>query len=325
MNIKWFRIWMKIRKYDKIVIARHIGPDPDALSSTIALRDVIKNTYPNKKVYAVGAPASSFKYIGQLDRFEDDMYEDSLLIVLDTPDRKRVDGVNPNRFEYRIKIDHHPFVEEFCNIEAIDSTASSACQLVLELIFNTRLRLTKEAAEKLFIGIVSDTDRFLFSYTTPKTFNLVAKMIKKTNIEFTGLYEPLYLRPIREVRFQGYVIQNMTVTENGFAYIKLDDEILKEYGVDSSTAGNMINNFNYINEVYAWAMFSVDKNNDIIKASIRSRGPIINETAAKYGGGGHILASGARLKDFDEVDLLVADLDKVCAIYNEKIKEVEKF
>lgn len=325
MNIKWFRIWMKIRKYEKIVIARHVGPDPDALSSTIALRDVIKNTYPHKKVYAIGAPASNFKYIGQLDRFEEDMYEDSLLIVLDTPDRRRVDGVNPNRFEYKIKLDHHPFVEKFCNIEAIDSTASSACQLVLELIFKTRLTLTKEAAEKLFIGIVSDTDRFLFSYTTPKTFKLVSKMIKKTNIELTGLYEALYLRPIREVRFQGYVIHNMTVTENGFAYIKIDDEILKEYGVDASTAGNMINNFNYINEVYSWAMFSVDKNNDVIKVSIRSRGPIINTTAAKYGGGGHAMASGARLKNFDEVDLLIADLDKVCTLYNEKLKEIDKY
>lgn len=320
MNIKWLRIWMQIKKYDKIVIARHVGPDPDALCSTIALRDVIKNTFPNKKVYAVGAPASNFKYIGHVDRFDDEMYEDAMLIVLDTPDRKRVDGVNVNRFEYKIKIDHHPFVEEFCDIEVVDKTASSACQLVLELIFNTGLKLTKEAAEKLFIGIVSDTDRFLFSYTTPKTFNLIAKLIKKTNIEFTGLYESLYLRPIKEVRFQGYVTNNMIVTENGFAHIKLDDEILKEYGVDSSTAGNMINNFNYINEIYAWAMFSLDKNNEIIKGSIRSRGPVINEVAKKYGGGGHAMASGVRLKTFDEVDKLVKDLDRTCAAYADKLK-----
>lgn len=325
MNSKWFRIWMKIKKYDKIVIARHVGPDPDALASSIALRDIIKNKYPEKKVYAVGAPASNFKYLGQLDKFDDEMYEDSMLIVLDTPDKRRVDGINVNRFDYRIKIDHHPYIEKFCNIELIDSNASSACQLVLELTFNTPLKLTKEAAEKLFVGIVSDTDRFLFSYTTPKTFKLVSKLIKKTNIEFTSLYEELYLRPIREVRFQGYVTNNMTVTENGFAYIKLDEDILKEYGVDSSTAGNMINNFNYINEIYAWAMFSLDKNNDIIKGSIRSRGPVINTVAARYGGGGHALASGTRLKDFDEVDKLIEDLDKTCAIYNESMKKSDNY
>ena len=119
-NNKYLKIYHKIKKYNKIVITRHVGADPDALSSQIGLRDAIKLKFPKKEVYAVGAPASTFKYLGQLDKFSDDMYKDSLLIVLDTPDYKRVDGVIPNNFEYAIKIDHHPFVEEFCNIEYID-------------------------------------------------------------------------------------------------------------------------------------------------------------------------------------------------------------
>ena len=77
----------------------------------------------------------------------------------------------------------------------------------------------------------------------------------------------------------------------------------------------MVNNFNYINEVYAWGVFTYDKNNSNIRGSIRSRGPIINETASKYNGGGHIFASGVRLENFEEVDSLIQDLDKVCAEY----------
>ena len=101
----------------------------------------------------------------------------------------------------------------------------------------------------------------------------------------------------------------------------INDEILKEYNVDSSTAGNMVNNFNYINEIYAWAMFSLDKANNVIKASIRSRGPVINEIASHFNGGGHALASGARLKDFNEVDKLVLELDEACRVYTSFIKE----
>src|SRR5574344_174263 len=321
MNMSFHKIYRKIKKYNTIVIARHIGPDPDALSSQLGLRDAIKNKFPKKNVYAVGATASTFKYIGTLDKFSEDMYDNSMLIVLDTPDSKRVDGVIPKKFDYAIKIDHHPFVEEFCNIELIDDTSCSAAQLVIELIKNTPLRMTREIAEKLFIGVVADTNRFLFKYTTPKTFKLISRLIKETKIDFTDLYEKLYLRPIKEVRFQGYISDNITVTENGFGYIKLTDKDIKKYNVDAATAGNMVSNFNYIDDVYAWAVFTEDLAIDQIRGSIRSRGPIINETASHFGGGGHIFASGVRLKDFDEVDELVKELDDVCKEYKESLKK----
>lgn len=314
---KYYKIYRKIKKYNKIVIARHIGPDPDCLASSIALRDAILNKFPNKEVYAVGCPASTFKYLGHLDKFTDDMYDNSLLIVVDTPDKKRIDGVDASRFKDSIKIDHHPFIEKVCKYELVDDTASSASQMVLELIFKTPLKLTKEAGEKLFIGIVADTNRFLFNYTTPKTFNLVSKLIKETGIEFSKLYDDLYMRPIKEIRFHGWIENNMIVTENGFGYIKLNDDILKEYNVDAATAGNMVNDFNYIDEMYAWAVFSYDRSTDLIRGSIRSRGPIINETASHFGGGGHIFASGVRLKDFNEADLLINELDEVCRNYKD--------
>ena len=84
----------------------------------------------------------------------------------------------------------------------------------------------------------------------------------------------------------------------------------------------MVNNFNYINEIVAWAIFSEDKNTELIRGSIRSRGPIINDVAALFGGGGHVFASGVRLKTDEDVDKLVLELDKVCKEYNEKKEEL---
>lgn len=320
MNI-YKKIYKQIKKFDNIIIARHVGADPDALGSTFGLKETIKNTFPKKKVYVTGLPALRFKYIGVTDKYENLDYDKTLLIILDTPDKKRVDGVNPDDFKYKIKIDHHPFVEEFCNIELIDSSASSASQLVMELIFNTKLKINKAAAEKLYIGLIGDTDRFLYDYTTSKTFKLVAKLIEETGLEFTKLYERMYLRPYKEIKFQSYILQNMTITENGFAYIKLPQEVLDEYNVDASTAGNMVNNFNYIEEFISWGVFSYDKVNDYIKCSIRSRGPIINEVAKQFGGGGHIYASGVKLKNFEEVDEMVKELDKVCLTYMGSMEE----
>ena len=297
-------ILKQIKKYNTIVIARHVGADPDALASQIALKDIIVNNFPLKKVYVVGMPASRFKYLGTLDKLTDEMYENSLLIVTDTPDKKRVDGVDTTRFSKTIKIDHHPF-----------DKASSASQIIIDFAFSMKLKITKEAAEKLYIGIVADTNRFLFSYTTPNTFDLVSKLIKETDINFTSLYDNLYLRSLKELKFQSYIINNMIVTENKFGYIKLTDDVLKKFDVDAATAGNMVNNFNYIEDFVSWAVFTEDKNNDFIRGSIRSRGPIINDVAAKFGGGGHKLASGVRLKNFEEVDKLVEALDLECNKY----------
>ena len=309
------KIFKEIKKHNKIVIARHVGADPDALASQIALRDIIINNFPHKNVYAIGNPASKFRFMGLLDKFNEDMYEDALLIVVDTPDIKRIDGVDIKNFKKIIKMDHHPFVEKYANIECIDDTSSSASQIIIDFVFSVNLKVTKEAAEKLYMGVISDTNRFLFSYTTPKTFDLISKLIKKTNINIVPLYDNLYLRTLKEIKFQSYIVNNLTITDNKLAYIKLDDNILKEYDVDTATAGNMVNNFNYIDDFVAWALFTEDKVNNYIRGSVRSRGPVINETAALFGGGGHKLASGVRLKDFDEVDKFVSELDKVCEKY----------
>lgn len=314
---KFKQIYKQIKKYNKIIIARHIGADPDALGSTIGLKEVILNTFPNKKVYVVGTPAARHRYIGELDKFNEDMYEDSLLIVLDTPNISRIDGVDVNRFKYKIKIDHHPFIEEFCNIELIDDTSSSASQLVIELIKNTKLKVNEKSAKALFIGIVGDTNRFLYYYTTPKTFDLVSYMIKKTNLDFTKLYENMYLRNLHELRFQSYIIMNLTLTLDGFGYIKITQDILDEYEIDCATATNIVNNLTFIEDMYSWAIFAYDKANDNVRGSIRSRGPIINEVASNYNGGGHIYAAGVRLSDFDIVNNIINDLNEVCKKYKE--------
>ena len=289
-----------------------MGPDPDALASQIVLRDTIRDTFPEKKVYAIGAPTSKFKYLGTLDKMDEEICKDSLLIIVDTPDRKRVDGPDPESFAYSIKIDHHPFLEKICVQEFIDDTASSVCQIIVELIYNTKLKMKKEYAEKLFQGIVSDTNRFMFAYTTSKTFYLVNKLIEEEKIDFTKLYETLYMRPLNESRFMGYIEQNIIVEKSGFAHIKLTSEIIDKFKVDPASAGNMINNLCYIDEIKVWAFFSEDNKNKTVRVSVRSRDIVINKLAEKFGGGGHKFACGIRLANMDSADEVIKAYDRLC-------------
>ena len=316
MNI-YKQIYKKIKEYNIIVIARHIGADPDALGSQFALKSIILNLFPDKKVYAVGNPASRFKFFGSQDKIDDINTNKALCIVLDTPDIKRIDGANINNFEYVIKIDHHPIIDKYANIEVIDDNACSSSQLILEFANANKIKIDKESAEKLFLGIVGDTDRFLHDYTSPTTFRLVTKLLNDTNIDFTKLYSYLYQRPITEVRFEGYIYQNLTLTDNGVAYIKLTDKLMKEYGVDSAAAGNMINDLKFVNEIIVWVFLSEDVKSSLIRANIRSVGPYINDIATKYGGGGHKYASGVKLKSWNDSDNLINDLDDITKKYKQ--------
>lgn len=315
------KIYKKIKEHETIVIGRHIGPDPDAIASQISLRDSIKLTFPNKKVYAVGIGVAKFKYFGLLDKIDESVLENPLLIVLDLPNKARIDGVNFDIYQEIIKIDHHPFEDKMGSTEYIDEKASSTCELIANLIMNTSLKMNKEIAEKLFLGIVADSDRFLVPTTNPNTFNIVSDLVYRYKIPLTEAYNKLYERPLADVKFQAYITLNMTVTENGFAYIKISNDVIKEYKVDSSTASNMVNDFNYIKGIHAWAFVSYDERQELFKVNIRSRGPIINEIAMKYNGGGHKLASGARIKKEPEIDLLFKDLDEACKEYKETLEE----
>ena len=309
-------IYKKIKEYKKIVLARHVGADPDALGSTLGLKDIILNTFKDKEVYAVGVYSSKFKFMGKTDDIIKVDISDALLIVLDTPNIVRIDGVDDiSKFSYVIKIDHHPLIDDFGDIQWIEEDASSVCQMLIELVYDTRLKMCPEGAKKLFMGVVSDTNRFLFDYTSPKTFNLVYKLVNDTKIEFTKLYDDLYERPLCEVRLQGYIEQNMKVSIDGFAYIKLTDEILKKFSVDAASSGNIVNSLNNIKEILVWVIFTEDKKNDVIRVNARSRGPVISKVLEKYGGGGHALASGARLKEEKEIKNVIKDLEETCKNY----------
>ena len=310
-------IYKAIKKYDEIVIARHTGADIDALGSQLAMQEIIKETFPEKKVYVIGAYSSKFKFVGQLDREEDLKLENPLLIVLDTPKTSRIDTLDLSKYSFKIKIDHHPLEEKFGDIELVNDKSSSACEVVIDLCNNTKLKMNKIAAERLFMGIVSDTNRFMYPSTSYETMNKAAKLIEEFGVNPPELYEKMYLRDLVELRFEGYMLQNLKVTKNKVAYIKITDEIQKEFNVDAATPGNMIGSLSYINDFIVWVTFSEDKKQNLVRVSIRSRGPVINTIAMQYNGGGHKLASGVRLPDFTLSDALIDDLDKLCKEYLE--------
>ena len=307
-----------IKKYDKIVLARHISPDPDAIASQIALRDSIKLTFPNKEVYAVGAGVHKFKYLGALDKPDLSTLTNSLLIVLDVPNFYRVDGINGLEYDAILKIDHHPAEDIIGDVDWTDPTKSSTCEMIAELLLYSPLVMDTKIAEDLYVGMVFDSDRFLLPNTSSETLKIAYELVKTSNINFVNLYDNLYERSINEEKFRAYLINNIEITENRFGFIFVPSEDLKKFNVEPTSVSNQVNDFYFIKELMCWMFVVYDERNDIYKANIRSRGPVINEVAAKYNGGGHKFASGCRTNDYKVIEALAKDLDATCKKYNDE-------
>ena len=201
----------------------------------------------------------------------------------------------------------------------IEDDNTSACEIIINMIYNTELKCDYSIAELLYMGLVSDSNRFLFNSCSSNTFSSVAMLLNDYNLNLSQLYEKLYLRPLCEVRLEGYISLNMKVTDQKLGYIIITDDDIIKFGVDSASAGNMINNFNYIKEVLVWVTITEDKKNNQYRVSIRSRGPEINKVAEKYNGGGHKMASGVKVKTLNDALNIVNDLNMELEKYNSLI------
>ena len=140
-------------------------------------------------------------------------------------------------------------------------------------------------------------------------------LLESSKINFIPLYDNLYERSIVEEKFRAYLVNNIKISENKFGYIFVDADVLKKYGVESTIVSNQVNNFYFIKELICWMFVVFDERNGIYKANIRSRGPVINEIASKYNGGGHKFASGCRNEDYKIMEKLAQDLDDACKEY----------
>src|SRR5699024_2833160 len=129
-----------------------------------------------------------------------------------------------------------------------DETMSSTCEMITNLILNTKLVLDQKIAENLYIGMVFDSDRFLLQNTSVETFKTVYDLLNISKINFITLYDNLYERGIIEEKFRAYLINNIKISENSFGFIYVSEDVLKKYNVESTIVSNQVNDFYFIKE-----------------------------------------------------------------------------
>lgn len=314
MNIQ-LEIIETIETYSKIIIHRHMRPDPDALGSQVGLAELLRASYPDKEIYQVGGPVEGLDFLAKMQEVSNDMYQGALVIVTDTANAPRVSDQRFSTGQKVIKIDHHPNDEPYGDLVWVDTNASSCSEMIAAFwqLFPNRLQMTSNAARLLYGGIVGDTGRFLYPATSSTTLSLAAKL-RTFNFDASKLNRQISQMPLKVARLSGYVYQQIDADKNGAAKVIFSKELMAQYGVSDSETASVVSLPGNIEEILAWAIF-VQQPDGSYRVRLRSKGPIINELAKQHHGGGHPLASGANAADLAEVKEIYQEIQALCQNY----------
>ena len=304
-------IMKEIEQFDRIIIHRHNHPDGDALGSQIGLKHILLENYPQKEIYAVGDEAGHYSFMDDtvMDEIPDEYYTDALAIILDTSAKALISDERYTLAARTARIDHHLFVEKIADTEVIGTTYESCCGLIAELALEQGLRMTPVAAKSLYTGMVTDSGRFRYDSTSSNTFRLAAFLMEQ-KFDTNEIFRHLYADTFESKKMKSEFLLKTQFTPNRVAYIYTTKEELDTMDVSTFTVSRgMVNVMADIKGTDVWVNFTEADGG--VLCELRSAGPNINPIAVKYGGGGHMKASGATVADRETAMQMLHDLDKL--------------
>ena len=304
-----------LEKAQTVAVAGHVRPDGDCVGSCLATYNYIKTYYPKIQVDLYLEPIPNiFKFLQRADEIISDMSADKvydLFITQDCGDLGRLGGAAKyfKTAEMTVCIDHHISNQSFAQENYIFPEASSASELVFELI--PRERLNKEIAECIYTGIINDTGVFQYSCTSPKTME-AAGVLMSYGIDFPRIVdETFFTKTYNQNRIMGLALLKSRLHLDGkciSSVITLEE--MKEYEVLPKHLDGIVSQLRVTKDVET-AIFLYETEPGAFKASLRSASYVdVAEIAVKYGGGGHKRAAGfSAVGDADKLtEKLVEDV-----------------
>lgn len=314
-------ILKKIRENDRIMIFRHIRNDGDCVGASKGLKEIILATWPEKQVLLIDHDKAEYlAFLGDDDEeVGDEIYAASLGIVVDTASENRISNKKYTLCADLIKIDHHIPLETYGSVAWVEEERSSCCEMIVDFYetFREELVLTPQAATYLYTGMVTDSGRFRYEGVTGDTLRLAGTLLDK-GIDTDTLFAQLYLEDYSYLKFKAQLYERMEITPNGVAYIYLDRDMQRQFGLTLEQASASIGALDSIRGCLSWLAFiETGDEKGAIRVRLRSRFVAINTIAEKYHGGGHACASGATVYSRQEAEALIKDMDTHIKEYKE--------
>src|SRR6266480_5268665 len=291
-----------IRGHDRFTLTTHENPDGDALGSLLAAKLAFDELGKDSvMVLHTDAPLPgeySFMPLASLRRRWPDDVSERVLVALDCANESRIgDPEVLGRAPLTLDIDHHHDNTRFGNVNLIVADASSTGEVLRDLFEELDIELTPDIAEALYIAIVTDTGRFQYTNTTPKTLRLAAELVEAgadVHRVFQGVYENVQFA---KLKLLARALDHAKVYEGGrviVAYLEKDD--FDAAGAEEPYSEGIIDYLRAVEgaEIAALIREPPTGSGPARRVSLRttSEGIDVSSIARKSGGGGHPQAAG---------------------------------
>lgn len=289
-----------IAEAHRIVLACHVNPDGDALGSLLGLG--IGLTAIGKEVVLLssdGVPVNfAFLPGSEMVQTNTDRRDFDLAIVVDSGDLSRIGNARPvvESAPILMDIDHHVTGAPFGQIQLLDGHAAATAEIVFDLLLSLGTEITIPIAENLLCGILTDTGSFRFRNTTPQTFQ-IASALTAVGASPNPIAEAVFEnRPFASLKILGRALERMQISEDGkVVWSSVMQTDFAETGAADNDTDGVSTQLQSVRGAQV-ALFLRETEKGTFRVSLRSKEPFdVSAIAAKFGGGGHKLASGCSL------------------------------
>ncbi len=299
----------KLKKYlsskPRIIILAHAGPDGDTIGATLSLHEAFSNAGIDVKVACIDSIPANMQFVPFTERMQNDFNEDDFdaVFFVDCGAKKmtKFQEYKPRILSdkmVKLNLDHHPTNDKWGEINFVTPSAASSTQIVFELLKKLDMKITPKIATCLLLGIYTDTGSFMHQNTTPSVYKAAAELMKlgaNSSIIAKNIFRS---NDFKVLKLWGKVLQNLYVTSDGAAIVGVNKKDYESLGAKREDLAGVIDYINSMPEAKYSVLLSEDEKGNV-KASLRTRKPDVDvkALAEKFGGGGHVKASGFTIKD----------------------------
>ena len=305
------RVVKAIAKQNRFLITTHVNPEGDALGSELTVKVILDKLGKSSNIINEKEPPREYKFlpgINSIKKFRD-LKDFDAAIVLDCSDLGRTGKVSKlvTKDKSVINIDHHISNSYFGKVNWVDSGSSSACEMVYRLYKALKIKLNRNSALNMYVGILTDTGSFRYSNTTALTHKVVSDLLRE-KISVSKIYRKVYQSySFSDMKFLASQISDFNIDKKGkivWASISHKTLVLNKTSMD--LADSILNFARAIKGVEVVLLFKAISSNEV-RVNLRSNGKVdVNRLAKIFGGGGHKTASGFTIKgDLRDVEARV--------------------
>jgi len=297
------QIGSTLREHQRFAVLSHVRPDGDALGSQLALALSLQQLGKDVTVWNEDGLLEKYDFLPggeRLTRPPGEPQDFDVAVALDTATQTRLGtaGEAVRHAKTWINIDHHPSNPGYGDLVYIDPTSPATGQILFELIQSQQFPMDPAIAENLFVAISTDTGSFQYPNTTARTFEIGAELLRG-GVDVGRVSQLIYESyPRRRTELLRELLGTMRFEANGqIACFSLSLKVAAELGVKPEDNEGLIDHLRAIQGVIV-AIFFEELVEGKVRVSMRSKNERVDVSAIcqKFGGGGHKLAAGARVR-----------------------------